>query len=125
LINIEQEKNFTKWLNLTHLHTDGHDAVKNLFEYTINDKYPNFSIDESAKGFYAPETLVLAANAVLKSKKIFEVFINSQVPDGDNDSIAALAFGLWYLKHGANKTDLRHLARFTKEDLFKLNCSIT
>ena len=120
LINIDQGKDFTTWLNLTHLHTDGHDAVKNLFDYTSKSRLPGFPIDEDSKGYYAPEALSLAINAVLRSKNLFELFVNSQVADGDNDSIAALAFGLWYLKNGANQDDLKLLDRFSKNYLEKI-----
>jgi hypothetical protein len=52
------------------------------------------------RGFYAPETLSIAADAADQSATLYDVFLNSMVPEGDNDSTAALALGLWGWRSG-------------------------
>jgi ADP-ribosylglycohydrolase len=120
LCKIDFDPRLVKWLQLTHLHIEGHKAVLNLMKYIHNETIPTYPIDQDSKGFYAHETLGIAVNAVSRSKNLYEVFTNSQVSDGDNDSNAALACALWYLKNGANENDLILLNRFIKADLKRM-----
>lgn len=116
LYDVDFDPKFVKWLQLTHIHIEGHKAVINLMKYIRNETLPTYPIDENSKGFYAHETLAIAINAVQQSSNLFEVFINSQVPNGDNDSNAALAFALWYLKKGSSEEDLNQFSRFSSQD---------
>lgn len=123
LYNIAFDQNFVKWLQLTHVHIEGYKAVLNLMKYVNSEERPTHPIDQNTKGFYAHETLGIAINSVFKSSNLYEAFINSQVPDGDNDSNAALACALWYLRKGSCEDDLIHLERFSLADKKKMKNS--
>lgn len=116
LHKVDFDPKLVKWLQLTHLHIEGYKAVLNLMKYIHNETIPTYPIDQDSKGFYAHEALGIAVSAVLKSKSLYEVFINSQVPDGDNDSNAALTCSLWYLKNGTCSEDLKLFTRFPIRD---------
>lgn len=116
LYRIDFDPKFVKWLQLTHVHIEGYKAVINLMKYINNETQPAHPIDINSKGFYAHETLGIAVNAIQRSSNLFEVFVNSQVPDGDNDSNAALACALWYLRKGSCENDLKQFSRFNSQD---------
>ncbi len=117
LIESGNHQHFKNWLSITHLHIDGHRACGALEAFLIQGIGPQHKLSESAKGFYAPETLQIASNAVLSSKEVFEVFSRSIVPDGDNDSIAALAVALWVHKYGFSDELEQQYTRFIEKDI--------
>ncbi len=89
-----------KWVQITHWHPDAVRSVELLHNYLKNHIVPPSLAREGMKGFYCLETLEISINAVEIAKNLHEAFLHSIVPEGDNDSIAALTFALWYLKHG-------------------------
>ena len=101
LLDLPFDERYREWLKLTHLHLDGIKAVEDMILYVQKSKTPNLAhLGPNIKGFYAPETLKIAINSIESSSELGEVFAKSQFPQGDNDSTAALAFALWYLKTG-------------------------
>ena len=86
-----------------------------MIDYYNQNIEQDLCIVPGEKGFYAPETLKIAVMAAESSNDLKEVFYKSQVPEGDNDSTAALAFALWYLKTGED-LDERIFNRFQKMD---------
>ncbi|MBF0363267.1 MAG: ADP-ribosylglycohydrolase family protein [Oligoflexia bacterium] len=96
ILNFPVDQDFCKWISLTHLHTDAHSSVIDLAKFVEKKIIPSFNLTENAKGFYAPETLSIAIRAIQQSKSIEEVFYKSIIAEGDNDSICALSFALWY-----------------------------
>lgn len=93
----EMDANFQANLELTHLHELGHRAVVDLD--LILRGQPPLTIHEKLagpdkQGFFSLETLAIAHKAVTEAKTIEELLWFSMRKAGDNDSTAALAFGL-------------------------------
>ncbi len=121
---IAVDTRFGNWLKLTHLHPDGHRAVDDLASYLRDGQSPSSGLAPDGKGFYAPDTLSIAVRANTDATSSFEVFSKSQVEDGDNDSTAALALGLWCFRNGIDKECERIAARIVPEDLALLEQSL-
>jgi ADP-ribosylglycohydrolase len=51
-LGIAHDPAFSRWLNLTHLHADGHLAVEDLWRWLISEEAPAFRFSETAPGFY-------------------------------------------------------------------------
>ncbi|MBF0312769.1 MAG: ADP-ribosylglycohydrolase family protein [Oligoflexia bacterium] len=119
LKNIPTGSDFCKWVALTHLHTEAHHATIDLVNFVKSKATPNFTLSDKAKGFYAPETLGIAIRSIKQSQSIEEVFYSSLVADGDNDSICALSFALWYLENRPNAEFTRLANRLEASGDFK------
>lgn len=90
----------TRWVQITHFHQDAINSVALLNNYLKTHEIPPSLEKDEMRGFYCLETLEIAINAVESSSSLREVFRKSIVPDGDNDSISALSFSLWLIRHG-------------------------
>lgn len=100
LAGLRPDQNFRSFLELTHLHPDGHDSVDWMHASLIDSKRSGKLIKRAAKGFWSIEALVIAELAIGKATTSREAFILSQRPGGDNDSTAALALAMWVWEHG-------------------------
>lgn len=89
-----------RWVQITHLHEDAIQSVRYLHDYVHNGVTPPRLEGGEMRGFYCLETLQIAIDAVEQSSNLQEVFLASTVPEGDNDSIAALSFALWGINNG-------------------------
>jgi hypothetical protein len=103
-------------LKLTHVHEDGHASTSELATWLHKEVAPTFRFSEDAPGFYAPETLEIAVKSVVQAESAYECFCYSQRSEGDNDSTAALAIGLWAWKHGMNDELRKLVGRMARTD---------
>jgi len=90
----------SRWVQITHLHEDAIQSVRYLHEYVHGGITPPRLEGDEIRGFYCFETLQIAIDAVEQSKNLKEVLLASTIPEGDNDTIAALSFALWVIKNG-------------------------
>ncbi|MCB0367665.1 MAG: ADP-ribosylglycohydrolase family protein [Bdellovibrionales bacterium] len=97
LLGFSYSSEMKAFLDLTHLHPDGHLASKDLIALIQEEKPPNKNLWADGKGFYAPETLWLAYQAGVNAKNLEHVFVSSILPEGDNDSVAALASAIAFV----------------------------
>jgi ADP-ribosylglycohydrolase len=111
---------FRSWLAMTHLHEDGHRSVLDLEKYVMSGYRPSAGLSSDGRGFYAPDALEIAVNAVEKAANAFDVFRLTQRLHGDNDSTAALAMGLWALKKGWDDDLERQWGRMAPGDVAKV-----
>jgi ADP-ribosylglycohydrolase len=123
-LGLKVEEGFLEWLRITHLHEDGHKAVLGMEHYIQKEEIPNFQKADNASGFYALDTLMIAIDSLESSKNSFEAFEKSQRPQGDNDSNAAMALGLWCYQHGLDATLKKIVNRIHPIDLERLDESL-
>ncbi len=116
-LGVRGSPELARFLALTHLHPKGHEVVDAMICAGSRQAAANEESPPSGLGFYAPEALAIATFAAAATTWE-EAFRRSQVPDGDNDSTAALALGLWGLTHDAVESDspLSQLGRMAGAD---------
>ncbi|MBC7691132.1 MAG: ADP-ribosylglycohydrolase family protein [Methylotenera sp.] len=108
------------FLSTTHLHSDGLDTVRDLDTYLRTGELRKDLPWTTGQGFYAPETLKIAVDAIKNGKGYQHAFELTQVSEGSNDSTAALALGLWFFKRGRGATTNALTQRLQRGDQTEL-----
>ncbi|MBC7690956.1 MAG: ADP-ribosylglycohydrolase family protein [Methylotenera sp.] len=123
-VGFEVDEKLIQFLSVTHLHPDGVEAVRCLAGYLATRRLKESKLWSTGQGFYAPETVKIAAHAVDSGVEYAKVFAASQVPEGDNDSTAALALGISFFNRGIGRSSDHLMRRLDKRDHMEIESAL-